>query len=181
MAATAAVVYPGLGVRAATVSYHAVAPQRVLDTRSALGTSSAAKTTPGVPTPIRLPAVATGAAADVINLTVTEPAGDGYATAYPCGQQPPLASNVNFQADQTVPNLVIAKPGSDGRVCVVTSVAAHLVVDLQGWFPTGSYDPLPVPQRVLDTRTDARRKVVAGVETVLVGGQSSGAVVANVS
>lgn len=181
MAATSAVVGPGLTARAAIAPYHAVTPQRLLDTRSAFGVSGAAKTTPAVPTPIRLPPAATGAAAVVLNLTVTEPAVDGFATAYPCGQQPPLASNVNFKGDQTVPNLVIAKPGPDGRVCVVTSVAAHLVVDLQGWFPMGSYEPLPAPERVLDTRTGAKRKLVAGVETLLVGDQSSGAVVANVT
>ena len=160
MATTVAVVGPGLTARAAIASYHAVTPQRLLDTRSAFGISSAGKTTPGVPTPIRLPTAASGVAAVVLNLTVIEPADDGFATAYPCGQQPPLASNVNFRGDQTVPNLVIAKPGPDGQVCVVTSVAAHLVVDLQGWFPTGSYDPLPVPERVLDTRTGAKRKLV---------------------
>ncbi|MDQ1425101.1 MAG: hypothetical protein QOD72_2599 [Acidimicrobiaceae bacterium] len=181
MATTVAVVGPGLTARAASVSYHAVIPQRLLDTRSAFGISSAGKTTPGVPTPIRLPTAASGVAAVVLNLTVIEPADDGFATAYACGQQPPLASNVNFRGDQIVPNLVIAKPGLDGQVCVVTSVAAHLVVDLQGWFPTGSYDPLPVPERVLDTRTGAKRKLLAGVETLLVADHSGGAVVANVT
>ncbi|MGZ4793089.1 MAG: carboxylesterase family protein, partial [Ilumatobacteraceae bacterium] len=73
------------------------------------------------------------------------------------------------------------KPGTDGQVCVVTSVAAHLVVDLQGWFPVGSYDPLPVPLRVLDTRNDPGVKVGMKVETLLVADQSDGAVVANVT
>ena len=181
VAATAMALGPGLSARAASESYHAVTPQRLLDTRIAFGTSSTAMTTPGVPTPISLPAAASGVAAVVLNLTVTEPAGDGFATAYPCGQQLPLASNVNFLAAQTVPNLVIAKPGTDGHVCVVTSVAAHLVVDLQGWFPIGAYDPLPVPERVLDTRTGAQRKLAAGVETFLVADQSSDAIVANVT
>ena len=181
LAASGAVIGPGLTARAAIASYHAITPQRLLDTRTAFGISSAAPTTPGMPTPIRLPTAAMGVAAVVLNLTVTEPADDGFATAYPCGQEPPLASNVNFRTDQTVPNLVIAKPGPDGQVCVVTSVAAHLVVDLQGWFPLGSYDPLPVPERVLDTRRGAQRRLVAGVEMLLVGTQSGGAVVANVT
>ncbi|MEO7371847.1 MAG: hypothetical protein ABIZ69_13335, partial [Ilumatobacteraceae bacterium] len=121
------------------------------------------------------------AAAVALNLTVTEPDFDGFATAYPCGQKPPLASNVNFRARETVPNSVITRPGTGGRVCVVTSVAAHLVVDMQGWFPPGSYDPLPAPQRVLDSRTGAGRKIEAGVETILVDDRSGGAVVANVT
>jgi poly(3-hydroxybutyrate) depolymerase len=131
--------------------------------------------------PIVIPAAAAQAAGVALNLTITEPVSDGFATAYPCGSQPPLASNVNFRAGQTVPNLVIAKPNGAGQVCVVTSVAAHLVVDLQGWFPPGTYDPLPVPSRVLDTRAGAAHKLVAGVETLLVDGYYGGAVVANVT
>jgi dienelactone hydrolase len=166
---------------AAGVAYQALTPQRLLDTRIALGTATVAKTTPGVPTAIVLPPAVAQAAGVALNLTVTEPVLGGFATAYPCGIDPPLASNVNFRADQTVPNLVIAKPGALGQVCVVTSVAAHLVVDLQGWFPPGSYDPLPAPARVLDTRLGEAHKVVAGVETLLVDGDPDGAVVANVT
>jgi len=165
---------------AAGTSYQAVTPQRVLDTRLAIGISGTAKTAAGVATSIILPVEATGAAAVAFNLTVTEPDADGFATAYPCGQDQPETSNVNFRAGQSVPNLVIAKPGADGQVCVVTSVAAHLVADVQGWFPPDSYDPLPIPERVLDTRKGAG-KVVANVETVLIDDQSDGAVVANVT
>ena len=148
------VVMPGAtgSVAAAGVSYQAMTPQRVLDTRFAIGTTAIAMTTPGVPIAVVLPAEVADAAGVALNLTVTEPVADGFATAYPCGVEPPLASNVNFRAGQTVPNLVIAKPSATGQVCVVTSVAAHLVVDLQGWFPAGSYEPLPAPDRVLDTR-----------------------------
>ena len=168
-------------VAGAGASYQAMAPQRVLDTRVALGTPGVAMTEPGVPVAIVLPAAVAHAAGVALNLTVTEPVLDGFATAYPCGLKPPVASNVNFRAGQTVPNLVIAKPGALGQVCVVTNVAAHLVVDLQGWFPPGSYDPLAVPERVLDTRAGAARKLVAGVETLLVDGYTDGAVVANVT
>ena len=171
---------PAVTASAASSSYQAVTPQRLLDTRFAIGIAGTEKTAPGVATPITLPAEATGAAAVALNLTVTEPDADGFATAYPCGQDPPETSNVNFRAGQSVPNLVIAKPGADGQVCVVTSVAAHLVADVQGWFPPGSYDPLPIPERVLDTRKGAG-KLVANVETVLINDQSDGAVVANVT
>ncbi|MDQ1424328.1 MAG: hypothetical protein QOD72_1826 [Acidimicrobiaceae bacterium] len=162
-------------------SYQAIVPQRVLDSRFALGTANAAKSTPHVPVPVRLPAVVTGAAAVALNVTVTQPSADGFATAYPCGQDPPDASNVNFLAGQTVPNLVIAKPGAGGQVCIVTSVAAHLVADLEGWFPPGSYDPLATPTRTLDTRTGAGRKLLAGVETHILDDNSAGAVAANVT
>ena len=166
---------------AAGSSYKAITPVRVLDTRVALGATSIATTKPGVPTAVVLPAAVAHAAGVALNLTITEPVSDGYATVFPCGLVPPFASNVNFRAEQTVPNLVIAKPNALGKVCIVTSVPAHLVVDLQGWFPLGSYDPLPVPARVLDTRNGLAHKVMPGVETLLVDGYPDGAVVANVT
>lgn len=168
-------------VAAVAAAYHATTPQRLLDTRIAFGVAGTVKTTPGVPTEVALPADSAGADAVALNLTVTEPDAAGWATAYPCGLDLPLASNVNFRAGQTVPNLVIAKPGANGEVCVVTSVAAHLVIDLQGWFPAGSYEPLPAPQRVLDTRTGAVPRLAIGVPTVLVDTDSDDAVVANVT
>ena len=62
--------------------------------------------------------VPANAAAAVLNFTVTNPAGVGFVTVYPCGVARPEASNLNFVAGQTVPNLVLAKLGTSGRVCV---------------------------------------------------------------
>ena len=179
--ATVATASPHLAAAEPPPEYQAISPQRLLDTRIAFGTASDSMTSPGVPTPIALPDTVAGAAAVAVNITVTAPTGDGFATAYPCGQTAPLASNVNYRAGQTVPNLVIAKPGDGGAVCVVTTVAAHLVADLQGWFPAGSYVALPAPQRVLDTRAGGGTKMAAGVPMVLVSDGSADAIVANVT
>ena len=40
---------------------------------------------------------------------------------YPCGQSRPEASNLNYAAGQTIPNLVIAKPGVGGKVCMTAT------------------------------------------------------------
>ncbi|MUH50870.1 MAG: N-acetylmuramoyl-L-alanine amidase [Actinobacteria bacterium] len=48
----------------------------------------------------------------------------------------PTASNLNFVAGQTVPNAVIAKLGTNGKVCLYTSAVTHLIVDVNGVFPT---------------------------------------------
>jgi hypothetical protein len=91
----------------------------------------------------------------VLNVTVTEPGAEGYMTVYPCGSQPPTASNLNHIAGQTIPNLVIAKIGDGGKVCVFTQQATHLVADVSGYFPSGTtYGPL-LPARLLDTRDGA--------------------------
>ncbi len=133
------------------------APQRVLDTRTSPGTRVVARAT----TTVRLP-VPSGTTAAVLNLTVTEPAVAGYATAYACDTPLPLASNLNVAAGETRAALVLAPLAADGSVCLTTSMAAHVVADLQGWFgPTGSYRAAP-PNRLLDTRTGGAARVAAG-------------------
>lgn len=88
-----------------------------------------------------------------LNVTVTNPATAGYVTVHPCLDSPPLASNVNFVADQTVPNFVIAGLDIDGDACITTSALTDLVVDVAGYVPAGSpMVPLDEPQRFLDTR-----------------------------
>lgn len=92
------------------------------------------------------------AAAVVMNVTVTEPAAGGFATMFPCETGQPTASNLNYSAGQTIPNLVVAKIGSGGQVCLFTLAAAHYIVDVAGYFPAGTFDPLNAPARILDTR-----------------------------
>ena len=71
-------------------------------------------------------------AAVVLNVTVDQPATSGFITVYPCGSLPPNASNVNFAAGQTLPNLVVTAVAADGTVCIKTSATAHIVVDVFG-------------------------------------------------
>jgi hypothetical protein len=95
------------------------------------------------------------AAAVVLNVTVTEAEGPGFVTVYPCGAARPNASNLNYAAGDTVPNAVIAKVGADGKVCLFTLAATHLLADVNGYYPAGSpYVPL-VPARVLESRPGA--------------------------
>jgi len=97
------------------------------------------------------------AEAVVLNVTVTTPAASGFVSVFPCGDDLPNASNVNYVAGQAVPNSVMSKVGAGGRVCVFTNQAAHLIVDVGGYFPAGSaFTPL-VPARVMDTRSDVGR------------------------
>jgi hypothetical protein len=103
-----------------------VAPARVLDTR--LG---GARVPAGGVVSVTAPP---GARAVALSLVATEPVADGYLTAYPCGQAPPLASNVNYRAGQSIANGTITPVAPDGTVCVTTYAATHVVVDLTGVF-----------------------------------------------
>jgi len=105
---------------------------------------------------------ATGVDAVALNVTVTQPASPGYLTVYPSGETPPLASNLNFDAGQTIPNMVIAKVGTDGQVSIYASSATHVIVDISGYYPTvDAYTPVS-PSRLVDTRQT----------TILQGGQT---------
>jgi hypothetical protein len=57
-------------------------------------------------------------------------------TVWPCGQPQPNASNLNYGTGQTIPNAVITKLGTAGKVCVFTRAAVDLVIDVNGYFPT---------------------------------------------
>jgi bacillolysin len=78
-----------------------------------------------------IPASATAVA---INVTITAAQAPGFATVYPCGDSPPNASNLNYLAGSTVANLVLAKLGPGGTVCVFTQSAADIIVDVNGYF-----------------------------------------------
>ena len=94
------------------------------------------------------------AAAAVLNVTVTEAEAPGYVTVYPCGTQPPTASNLNYVGGQTIPNAVITKIGTGGKVCIFTQQATHLLADVNGYFPIGSSLVPLVPARLLESRAN---------------------------
>jgi hypothetical protein len=68
-----------------------------------------------------------------LNVTVTEPVAAGYLTIYPCGDQRPNASNLNFTAGQTVPNAVLSKLSDNGKICIFTQTSTHVVIDVNGY------------------------------------------------
>lgn len=79
-----------------------------------------------------VPPTATGV---MMSLTVTEPTEDGYLTVFPGDEALPLASNVNFVAGQTVPNLVVADLGADGTISIFNYAGTtSVIVDVLGWF-----------------------------------------------
>jgi len=118
--------------------YHALDPMRILDTRVGQGA-----TTGAVPAGATLDLQVTGqggvpanATSVVLNVTAADsPGPDSYLTVYPTGTARPLASNLNFVAGQTIPNLVIAKIGAGGKVTIYNNLGSTVVVaDVQGWF-----------------------------------------------
>jgi hypothetical protein len=148
-----------------------LSPERILDTRSGIGAPTG-RIAAGSTLEFAVGGVRrtpSNASAAVINVTAVDPAADGFATVYPCGEPRPVASNLNFRAGQTTPNLVMARLGAGGKVCVATTSAADFLADVAAYFPAGNtgYTPIANPQRVLDTRNGIGAPVVrarSGVE-----------------
>jgi DNA-binding beta-propeller fold protein YncE len=143
----------------AGASYVPAGPTRVLDTRNGTGAPQApigqggsislqVEGADGIP--------ATGVTAVVLNLTATDATAPSYVTAYPDGQTPPLASNLNFHSGENIANLVTVPVGADGKVDFYNSAGStDLVADLEGYYTTSGTGSLFVaagPTRLLDTR-----------------------------
>ncbi|MFI7603566.1 NosD domain-containing protein [Micromonospora sp. NPDC049366] len=136
--------------------FRPLSPTRVLDTRSGAGTPMAPNGDLRLDLSDRLPGDATAA---ILNVTVTQPTTAGVLTLYPDGAALPVASNLNFVAGQTIPNLVTV-PVVRGKVALRNSSSGttHVVADLAGYYgsaasgATQSYVPLG-PSRVFDSRT----------------------------
>jgi von Willebrand factor type A domain len=80
-----------------------------------------------------IPPSATGV---VVNVTVADPVAAGFLTVFPCGSTPPVVSNLNYVAGQTVPNLVAVKLGPDGSICFSTFRQTEVIADVVGYFTT---------------------------------------------
>jgi hypothetical protein len=78
---------------------------------------------------------ASGVLAVVANVTVTNTTGASYLTVWPDGTAQPIASDLNWVAGETVPNLVVAKLGSDGAVDIYNySGSTDVIVDVEGYY-----------------------------------------------
>ena len=93
----------------------------------------------------------------VVNLTATRSSGGGFLSLFPTGGSSGGVSSVNFGRNQDVPNLVIVRLGSGGRVTIANSAFAStdVILDVVGYFrPTGANGFVAInPIRDVDGRT----------------------------
>jgi len=154
------------GAVMANNGFEPVTPTRRADTRSGLGDVPAVRVGGDyileIPMLGRSGVPSNGVDAVTMNLTVTDtssPIGAGYATVYDCGTTP-NSSNLNFAPGDTVANGVIAPLSDTGSICVYVFGAAHVIVDVNGWFVDGEGYQALRPTRLADTRTpDASSRV----------------------
>lgn len=155
--------------------FRAVTPQRLADTRTGDGGTRGPLAADQV-VRVAVPANADANAA-VLNLTATGVRRAGFVTAYPCGANRPLASNLNVAAGETRANQAVVALDATHAVCVYTSAPLDLVVDLTGSFaPSGAPFRPVAPTRLLDTRDTGRLVTEVAVDVRPALGTASAAV-----
>lgn len=77
----------------------------------------------------------------MLNVTAVFPEGPGFLTVYPCDATRPFASNVNYAGGDVRPNAVLAKLSATGTVCIYTTAATDVIVDVGGY---GGFQPSAV-------------------------------------
>ena len=179
-------------------NYHPLTPARILDTRTGVG----GPVQPVGNGEIRSVQItgkgmvpASGVSAVVLNVTVTGPTAPGFLTVYPARSLQPDASNLNFVAGETVPNLVEVALGAGGQVDLVAQFAsragrADVIFDVAGWVGVatnsnvrdGLYNAL-TPGRIMDTRsgTGVRKGPLGPGQTVTLNVGAGGVPASGVS
>jgi alpha-tubulin suppressor-like RCC1 family protein len=139
-----------------------LASSRLLDTNIGVGAAAvpvAAFGTVHVQVSGRGGVPASKVSAVVLTVTVTRPAKRGFVSVYADGAARSSASNVNFVPGQSVPNLVVAPVGTNGKVALFNGSdgSLDLLADVAGYYLSGApkvagaFGSL-APARLLDSR-----------------------------
>ena len=146
----------------------AITPLRRLDTRLGMG-SSKAPLAAGQTLEVLVAGAGdvppTGVTAVILNVTAVRPTRVGYLTVWPTGEPLPLASNLNFVPGQIVPNLVICKVGTGGKVSIYNAAGSvEVVADVVGYVRDGVGQAVTptLPARLVDTRVGGGAPLAPG-------------------
>jgi murein DD-endopeptidase MepM/ murein hydrolase activator NlpD len=118
-------------------NYTPLAGGRILDSRIGMGTPTGFG--PQAVSDLQVTGVAgvpaSGVTAVVLNVTVTNPTDASHLIVWPSGGPTPTASNLNFVAGQTVPNLVVVKVGAGGKVSLFNNQGSvDVLADVVGYY-----------------------------------------------
>ena len=161
------------------IDFTPLTPARILDTRSSVG-GHPGKLAPGETANVVVTGVGgvplSGVESVVLNVTATEATTATFLTVFPSGQIRPLASNLNVVPNQDVPNLVVAKVGSDGKVALYNNLGTvNVIFDVVGWYrpEPACFTSLP-PARIFDSRQSSKIGPGQTREVQVVGPANSG-------
>lgn len=109
-----------------------IAPQRLHDSR----TAGMVRMKGGVPQTLKVlgkAGVPASASAVSVNLTLVNPAADGYLAAYPAGAARPFVSSLNATSKGVRANNAIVRVGEGGAITLYSLVDTDVVVDVTGY------------------------------------------------
>jgi hypothetical protein len=117
-------------------------PARILDSRFGQGTTSAVGANGLIYVQVAglglVPAMTATVPpkAVVLNVTVTSTTAASFLTVYPSdAASRPTASDLNWTAGLTVPNLVVVKLGADGKIALYNLAGStDVIADVVGWY-----------------------------------------------
>jgi uncharacterized protein (DUF1501 family) len=159
-------------------------PARLLDTRDGTG-APAARVRGGSTIDLQVAGrggvPASGVQAVVLNVGSVNPTARGFVTVWPTSEPRPSISNLNYTPGMNIPNLVMCKLGSGGKVSLFANEGElDLIADVVGCYSAegGARLVSVTPRRVLDTRdgTGARRGPVNGGSEIDVAVTGTGGV-----
>lgn len=128
------------------LSFQAIAPTRLLDTRTPgtrwVGRLGERQT---IELPIQaLPGMPADVHAVVVNVVAVPGTSRGYVTAFPCGVPNPGTASLNYDSDDPAAALAVSPVGG-GSLCLFSSARTHVIVDLLGVFVPTPAAPPPTP------------------------------------
>jgi hypothetical protein len=178
---------PAAAVAPQAGSFVAVAPTRVVDTRSGLAGNPKGSVGPNAAINAQIGGKAgvpsTNVSAVAVTISTVTPTEAGVIVAWAADEDQPATANVQFAKGQQVSTLAVVPVSSGGAIKLAnrSSGRVHLVVDVSGYFVDGSATAtssfVPVaPERAVDTRTGAggNRKGALGADATFgagIGGQ----------
>jgi glucose/arabinose dehydrogenase len=135
-------------------------PARLLDTRNGTGGKSgpfASGETFDLQVAGQGGLPATGVTAVALTVTYTGPTAPGYLTVWPSGEPQPVVSTTNPNGPGDIrSNLALVKLGANGKVSILSFRPTDVVVDVVGYFSSGSGNAglftAITPSRVADSR-----------------------------
>ena len=94
-----------------------------------------------------------------LNVTAIRPSNAGFLTIDDCSTGPQATSSLNFVGNEIRGNNGVFALGTDQQLCVTSSAATDVTIDVTGEFGTGAgltFVASAAPERVLDTRQTGR-------------------------
>jgi hypothetical protein len=163
-----------------SLNFYPLDPCRVADTRVGSGVFGPPALVAGTPRSFPIPmstcGIPSNAGAYSFNFTAVPQGYLGALSTWPAGQSQPATSTLNSYTGTVVSNAAILPAGTSGAINVLSTQAANVVLDVNGYFgpSTGGLRFYPVtPCRVADTRPGGGKTGFFGPPSMPAGTQRS--------